>query len=287
LGKSRWERTKYYHRFRIYLYQGNLPWCMSRPHPARNSQNFLIVCAGRYIGATTAAERAKSYIGWIRRSILFHGKRHPDDMGEAEISQFLTHLAVDGKVSASTQNRALCALVFLYQEVLRSDLEWVNGIVRVKRPTHLPVELSRAEAAALLKYLQGVEWLMASLLYGTGLRLLECCRLRIKDVEFSRREITIRDGKGNKDRVTLLPNKALNQAIRRNADRFPPDFMFRLTKKEKQEVVTNCDHLQNLKFSPVNLCVFTEHGAIMAASVLNSPKAIEVSVFIVRAFVRL
>ncbi len=150
---------------------------------------------------------AKSYVGWIRRFILFHGKRHPAEMGEAEISQFLTHLAVKGRVSASTQNQALCALVFLYREVLQADLEWVAGIVRAKRPVHLPVVLSRSEVTALLGNLRGVEWIMASLLYGAGLRLLECCRLRIKDVDFARSEITVRDGKGNKDRVTLLPGK--------------------------------------------------------------------------------
>lgn len=151
----------------------------------------------------------KCYVGWIRRFILFHGKRHPAEMGEAEVSRFLTHLAVDSKVSASTQNQALSALLFLYREILRTDLEWMEGIVRAKRPVHLPVVLTRAEVAALLGNLQGIEWIMASLLYGAGLRLLECCRLRVKDVDLERREIKVRDGKGAKDRVTILPAKVV------------------------------------------------------------------------------
>lgn len=151
----------------------------------------------------------KSYVGWIRRYILFHNKRHPAEMGEAEISQFLTHLAVERKVSASTQNQALSALLFLYQHVLCRNLEWLDGIVRAKRPIHLPVVLTPEEVLALLRQLSGIEWLMGALLYGTGLRLLECCRLRVKDVDFARKEITVRDGKGSKDRVTLLPTKII------------------------------------------------------------------------------
>jgi integron integrase len=149
----------------------------------------------------------KSYVGWIRRFILFHGKRHPAEMGEAEISHFLSHLAVTAKVSASTQNQALSALLFLYRQVLFKEIEWVNGVVRAKRPLHLPVVLTREEVRAVLRNLQGVEWIMASLLYGAGLRLLECCRLRVKDVDLARKEIVVRDGKGGKDRVTLLPAK--------------------------------------------------------------------------------
>jgi integron integrase len=149
----------------------------------------------------------KSYVGWIRRFILFLGKRHPVEMGEEEISRFLTHLAVEGKVSASTQNQALSALLFLYREVLEKDLQWIDGVVRAKRPVRLPVVLSREEVSAILRQMHGVEWIMASLLYGAGLRLLECCRLRVKDVDFGRTEITIRSGKGSKDRITLLPVK--------------------------------------------------------------------------------
>jgi integron integrase len=148
-----------------------------------------------------------AYTHWIRRFALFHGKRHPADMGEVEITAFLTHLAVRAKVSASTQNQALSALLFLYREVLHRDLEWLDGIVRAKRPTRLPVVLSRREVAVLLAELHGTTWLMASLLYGSGLRLLECCHLRVKDLDFDRGEITVRDGKGRKDRVTIFPER--------------------------------------------------------------------------------
>jgi len=147
----------------------------------------------------------KTYIGWIRRFILFHGKRHPTEMGEPEIARFLSSLATEGRVSASTQNQALSALLFLYQEVLDIKLKWLQGVVRARRPTRLPVVLSRAEVDAVLGHLRGVCWLMASLMYGAGLRVMECCRLRVKDVDLHRGEITVRDGKGAKDRVTLLP----------------------------------------------------------------------------------
>jgi integron integrase len=149
----------------------------------------------------------KTYVGWIRRFTLFHGKRHPAEMGEAEVARFLSHLAISGKVSASTQNQALSALLFLYRQVLCRDVEWVDGIVRAKRPLHLPVVLTRDEVRAVLGQLQGVEWMMASLLNGAGLRLLECCRLRVKDVDLTKREIVVRDGKGGKDRITLLPGR--------------------------------------------------------------------------------
>jgi integron integrase len=139
--------------------------------------------------------------------VLFHGKRHPTEMGEAEITAFLTHLAVRARVSASTQNQALSAILFLYRDVLRRDLEWLDSVVRAKRPARLPVVLSRQEVGALLGEMRGTPWLMASLLYGSGLRLLECCTLRVKDVDFHRGEITVRDGKGQKDRVTLLPER--------------------------------------------------------------------------------
>jgi len=138
----------------------------------------------------------KSYIGRIRRFILFHGKRHPAEMGEAEISRFLSHLAVTGKVSASTQNQALSALFFLYRQVLCREIEWLEGVARAKRPLHLPIVLTREEGRAVLGRVQGVEWMMASLLYGSGLRLLECCRLWVKDVDLAKREIVVRDGKG-------------------------------------------------------------------------------------------
>lgn len=149
----------------------------------------------------------KSYIHWIRRYILFHGKRHPINMGEKEIIQFLSHLAIKKRISVSTQNQAFNALLFLYREVLRIDLQKMDGIVRPKRPMRLPVVLTPNEVAAILLNLHGIHWLIASLLYGSGLRLMECLRLRVKDVDFERNEITVRDGKGKKDRITMLPAK--------------------------------------------------------------------------------
>jgi integron integrase len=147
----------------------------------------------------------KAYLHWIKRYIFFHGKRHPAEMGAAEVTAFLPSLAVQGKVAASTQNQALSALLFLYREVLGVELPWLDDVVRAKRPVHLPVVLTREEVRAVLQRLDGVPRLMAVLLYGAGLRLLECCRLRVKDVDFATNQITIRDGKGHKDRATMLP----------------------------------------------------------------------------------
>ncbi len=145
------------------------------------------------------------YVQWIKRFILFHGKRHPQEMDAAEVEAFLTHLAVTGKVSASTQNQALSALLFLYKEVLLIDLPWLDKVVRAKQPQRLPTVLTRTEVRAVLVRMSGTYGLMANLLYGTGMRLMECVRLRVKDVDFERGEILIRDGKGAKDRVTMLP----------------------------------------------------------------------------------
>jgi integron integrase len=147
----------------------------------------------------------KQYVQWIKRFILFHGKRHPQEMGAAEVKAFLTHLAVEGKVSASTQNQALSGLLFLYKEVLGCDLPWLDNVVRAKQPQRLPSVLTRTEVRAVLARMSGIYGLMANLLYGTGMRLMECTRLRVKDVDFERGEILIRDGKGAKDRVTMLP----------------------------------------------------------------------------------
>jgi len=146
-----------------------------------------------------------AYVAWIRRFILFHGKRHPRDMGEAEAGAFLSHLAVVARVSASTQNQALAAILFLYRHVLRCDLPWLSDVVRARRSERLPVVLTRAEVSAVLRELRGTVRLMACLLYGAGLREIECCRLRVKDVEFARHRIVVRAGKGDKDRVTVLP----------------------------------------------------------------------------------
>jgi len=147
----------------------------------------------------------EAYVGWIRRFILFHRKRHPAEMGPAEITQFLTALAVERHVSASTQNQGLAAILFLYKDVLGCDPGWLDDIVRAKRPERLPVVLTRQEVQSLIGKLDGVSWLMAMLLYGSGLRLMECLRLRVKDIDFTRNEIVVREGKGNKDRVTMLP----------------------------------------------------------------------------------
>lgn len=147
----------------------------------------------------------QSYVDWIKRFILFHGKRHPREMGAAEITAFLSHLAVDRQVSASTQNQAKAALLFLYKQVLDQDLPWLDEVVQAKQKARLPVVLTAREVRELLQHLNGLQWLIASLLYGTGMRVLEALRLRVKDVEFERRELLIRDGKGGKDRVTMLP----------------------------------------------------------------------------------
>ena len=159
----------------------------------------------RFKHYSLATER--QYVHWVKRFILFHNKRHPHEMGPAEVEAFLTHLAVDGHVSASTQNQALSALLFLYREVLEQDLPWMQDVVRVKRPARLPVVLTQTEVAEVLERMQGVHGLMARLLYGTGMRLMEVVRLRVKDVDFERLEIVVRDGKGGKDRVTMLPRK--------------------------------------------------------------------------------
>jgi len=147
----------------------------------------------------------QAYTDWIRRFILYHGKRHPREMREAEVIDFLTHLARDGNVAASTQNQALSALLFLYKEVLKEEIGWVEGVERAKRPVRLPVVLNRDEVRKIFSRLHGTYRLMAGLLYGSGLRLMECVRLRVKDVDFAYARITVRDGKGAKDRVTMLP----------------------------------------------------------------------------------
>ena len=146
-----------------------------------------------------------AYAGWIRRFIIFHGKRHPKDLGSPEITSFLSSLAARDHVSASTQNQALAALLFLYREVLRQELPWLDGITRAKPSHRLPVVLTRTEVSHVMSHLHGLPRLMAMLLYGTGMRVMECCTLRIKDVDMERNQITVRSGKGAKDRVTLLP----------------------------------------------------------------------------------
>ena len=150
-----------------------------------------------------------AYVDWARRFILFHGKRHPQEMGGAEVEAFLTHLAVNRHVSASTQNQAKAAILYLYKQVLQIELAWLDEVVQAKTPKRLPVMLTASEVRALLLHMQGTTGLVAQLLYGTGMRLLEALRLRVKDVEFARREVVIREGKGNKDRVTVLPENLI------------------------------------------------------------------------------
>ena len=153
----------------------------------------------------------QSYIYWIKRFILFNNKRHPDKMGRKEVNAYLSHLANYRKVSASTQNQALCALVYLYKYVIEKELGDLQDITRAKRPRKLPVVLSRQEVKLILNRLDGNKELMAKLLYGTGLRLMECLRLRIKDIDFYYRQITVRNGKGGKDRITMLPEELILQ----------------------------------------------------------------------------
>ena len=152
---------------------------------------------------------AKSYWFWIRQFIFRNGKRHPMDLGAPEVEGFLSWLASERNVAAATQNQALAALLFLYKNVLGRDLPWFGSMVRSKRPVRVPVVLTQAEVSRLLEHMHGMKWLMGSLLYGAGLRQIECLSLRVKDVDFAYRQITVRDGKGGKDRVTMLPEQAV------------------------------------------------------------------------------
>jgi integron integrase len=147
----------------------------------------------------------RSYCDWIERFIRFHHLRHPKEMGEVEVSSFLTQLARDGRVAAATQNQALSALLFLYKHVLKQEIGWLDNVERVKRPARFPTVLTRDEVHKIFAHLHGMPRLMAGLLYGSGLRLMECVRLRVKDIDFGYARITVREGKGGKDRVTMLP----------------------------------------------------------------------------------
>jgi integron integrase len=148
----------------------------------------------------------QQYVGWIRRFIIHHDRRHPAQLGGPQVEAFLSHLAVDRRVSAATQAQALAAVLFLYKHVLNVDLPWLAGVVRATRPKRLPVVLSRLEVRAVLDKLHDKYWLIASLLYGSGLRLMEALRLRLKDLNLEQRLIVVRDGKGRKDRVTIIPD---------------------------------------------------------------------------------
>jgi integron integrase len=160
----------------------------------------------------------KSYVAWIRRFILFHNKRHPNVLGAVEVTGYLSHLATNRHVSASTQNQAFSALLFLYRDVLGRQLAGLEEVARAKRPERLPLVLAREEIHAVLRQLRGVPWLMCALMYGAGLRLLECCRLRVKDIDLIRHEVTVHDGKGRKDRATVLPAR-LCEPLRTHLER--------------------------------------------------------------------
>lgn len=160
----------------------------------------------------------EAYLYWIRQFIFFAGKKHPSDMGEKEVGQFLTHLAVKKKVSSSTQNQAFSALLFLYRHVLDRGLGKLENVQRAKTSKRLPVVFTKQEVKKIIGHLEGVTWLMASLLYGSGLRLMECLRLRVKDIDFEYGQITVRDGKGHKDRVTMLPD-SIKELLKRHLEK--------------------------------------------------------------------
>jgi len=182
------------------------PWACRESGPPEPPKPRLLDRVRQALRTRHLSRRTEEpHVVWIRRSIFFHNKRHPAEMGAPEVTGFLTSLAVDGHVAASTQNQALSGLLFLYRDVLEIDLPWLDGIVRAKRPERLPVVLTSAEVRAVLQRLDGVPRLMACLLYGAGLRVLECCRLRVQDVDFATNPIAVRGSKGDKDRVTMLP----------------------------------------------------------------------------------
>ena len=173
-----------------------------QPRPAGLIQRYREELQARHYARRTV----NTYEQWLRRFLRFHGMRHPREMGSAEVNAFLTHLAVEGQVSASTQNQALSALLFLYRELLERDLD-LDGLVRARKPRRLPVVLTEEEVRSVLQRLEGSEALVAGLLYGSGLRLMEALRLRVHDPDFNRQELTVRDGKGKKDRRTMLPKR--------------------------------------------------------------------------------
>ncbi|MFH1007292.1 MAG: integron integrase [Candidatus Latescibacterota bacterium] len=190
---------------------------MNRPLNERKPR--LLDCLREALRSRHYSRRTEqTYCQWVKRFIHFHNVRHPAEMSEPEINAFLTHLAVKENVSASTQNQALSALLFLYRYVLGRDIGDLGDIIRARKPKRLPVVMSRDEVRAVVNHLDGEKWLMASLIYGAGLRLMECLRLPVQDIDFCSNEILVRDGKGGKDRVTMLPEslrKPLQDHLRR------------------------------------------------------------------------
>ena len=184
---------------------GRVPWVCQESGPPEPPKPRLLDRVRHAIETRHYSRRTeKAYVHWTKRYIFFHGKRHPAEMGAAEVAAFLTSLAVQGKVAASTQNQALSALLFLYREVLGVELPWLDRLVRAKPPQRLPVVLTREEVRTVLGKLDGVSRLMALLLYGAGLRLLECCRLRVKDVDFETNQIAIRVSRSATARATRI-----------------------------------------------------------------------------------
>ena len=169
------------------------------------SRKFWISCDIKIRLCGYSIRTEQTYVDWNRRFIVFHGKKHPKDMGEEEVEQFLAHLAVRCNVAASTQNQAKCAILFLYKEILNQDLDWLKNVKSAKRSERVPVVLSKSEVEAILSSLEGVYWMAGHILYGAGLRIMECVRLRVKDIDFEMNQITVRAGKGKKDRRTVLP----------------------------------------------------------------------------------
>ena len=191
------------------------PLAVADPAPEGASRPRLLDRVRDALRARHSSRRTeKSYVAWIRRYIVFHGKRHPAEMGAVEVTQFLSSLAQQDHVAASTQNQALSALLFLYRQVLQVEMPWLDNVVRAKRSERLPVVLTREEVRAVIRELQGPPRLMAILLYGAGLRLLECARLRVKDVDFATNQIIVRAGKGDRDRVTMLPAVVRTDLVR-------------------------------------------------------------------------
>jgi integron integrase len=187
------------------------PWFVAEPTPASGAKPKLLDQLHEAIRIRHLSPRTEeAYRHWIKRYLFFHHLRHPLEMGEREINAFLSHLAVQERVSASTQNQALAALLFLYRHVLKLEIGNLGQVIRAKRPRRLPVVLTQDEVKAVLANLSADKWLIASLLYGAGLRLMECLRLRVQDLDFARHEITVRDGKGAKDRITLLPQSLID-----------------------------------------------------------------------------
>jgi len=192
---------------------------LAEPIPEPPSQPKLLdQLRGRLRVMHYSIRTEQAYVDWVRRFILFHGKRHPSALGQDEAEAFLTDLAIRGQVSASTQNQAKSAILFLYREVIDRELPWLDGVVGARTPQRLPVVLSVDEVERVLARMRGTSGLIARLLYGSGLRILECLRLRVKDVDFPRREILVRDGKGAKDRVTMLPQTVV-EALQRHLAR--------------------------------------------------------------------